>query len=221
MATGQERADLRQALERSARWNMGLAVTFVVLAVAFVVYQYLEFRRLTRPENLVAMAEDQIRDRYPEVRDTVKERLVEAAPEMAERLSRAAVRSIPEARQELVGFLGRQLAVGLDEATAFSAREFEDILRDNRDLVEEAADELKEFPDRAEKFIVNLEKRLERRWEVDVQKEARFVLKAYRGFNAKLERLGEGDRLDAEDLLARRIVRILRAMQQQQQAAAR
>lgn len=217
--TEQDRDRLRHDLERTAWWNMFLAVAFVVLAIAFIIYEYGEFQRLTRPENIVALAEGRIRDRYPEVRAALKERLVKAAPEMADRLSRQAVRSIPEAREELVAFLGRQLAVGLDEATAFSALEFEDILRDNRDLVEAAAEELKQFPDRAETFIVSLEKRLERRWEVDVQKEARFILKAFRGFNAKLERLSAGDRLTAEDLLARRIVRILRALQEEQTAA--
>jgi len=214
--SAQELQELRREVEQNTRWNMSLLLTLVTCLVLVILYEYRQFRQLTQPDTIVAIVEERIKENYPEVRAALKKQVVEAAPVLLEKLSRKAVRSVPELRQDLVAYLGRQLAVGLDEATAFSAVEFRETLRENRDLVEQAAEELKEFPDRAEKFIVGLEKRLEKRWDVDFQKQARFVLRTLHGLNAKLERLSKNERLTPEDLLARRIVRIVRAMQEQE-----
>ncbi len=211
----EDRTQLRQDVDRNVRWNLILLVAVVVLGILLISFEYYQFTRLIQPANIVSMAEAQIEANYPEYRAKLKERLIAAAPELAETISHRAVRSVSDAREELVQYLGRQMAIGLDDATAFSAEEFRAILRENRDLVEQAVEELKLFPEQAERFITDLEGRLEKRWDVDFRKEARFVVRALHGFNAKLDHLSSGRRLTPEDLLLRQIVRIVRAMQKE------
>jgi hypothetical protein len=189
---------------------------FAVLTFSLIGYQYYRFTQVSSPEAIVSLAEEQIKENYQEIRVDLQEQLVSSAPELAETISEKAVKKLPEARKDLMQFLGRQLAVGLDRATAFSADEFREILRENRDLIEKSVTELKEFPDEAKEFVTALEKRLEKRWDVDVQKQARFVLKVLHGVNAKLERLNSNEKLTPEEMIERRIVRIIRAMQEQE-----
>lgn len=212
----QDRAQLQQSIDRNVQTNMILMAVFAVLTFSLIGYQYYRFTQVSSPEAIVSLAEEQIKENYQEIRADLQEQLVSSAPEVAEAISEKAVKKLPEARKDLVRFLGRQLAVGLDRATAFSADEFREILRENRDLIEKAVTELKEFPDEAKEFVTALEKRLEKRWDVDVQKQARFVLKVVRGVNAKLERLNSNEKLTPEEMIERRIVRIIRAMQEQE-----
>jgi hypothetical protein len=212
----QDHTQLQQSVDRNVRTNMILMAVFALLTFSFIGYQYYRFTQVSSPEVIVSVAEEQIKEHYHEIREDLKEQLVSSAPELAETISERAVKELPEARKDLVQFLGRQLAVGLDRATAFSADEFREILRENRDLIEKAVTELKEFPDEAKEFVTAMEKRLEKRWDVDVRKQARFVLKVVRGVNAKLERLNSNENLTPEEMIERRIVRIIRAMQEQE-----
>lgn len=213
MTTEQELVQLRQAVRQNSAWTLGLLIAFIALTAWFLTYQYLNYRRMMQPENLVAMAEKQIEENYPAVREAAKERIIESAPDLAKKLSRKAVASVPEARERLVKFLGRQMAGGLDEATELSAEQFRQLLRENRDLVKEGIEELKKTPARAERFVLNLETRLEKRWDTDIRKDARFLLTTHRALNAKLDRLANAETLAPDELLARRILRIVRAIQ--------
>lgn len=209
--------DLTQ-LENDVEWNTrlttGLVTLFIVVIGVFALLTYRRYVYMTQPEVIVATAEEAITANFPEARAALKKEIIKAAPTIADKLSQVAVANVPEAREQLVVFLDRQLDKGLDKVTEISADRFRKALQDNREMVLKGIEELKEVPEETEQFVIDLEKRLEKSLGADMEKQAYQALSFLRDFNDKLSRLAEGTGLEPEELLEQQIVRLLRTMQQ-------
>lgn len=207
--------------QRPASWirsiaTMVLALVLVGETIGFSLYTYADVEQKLEPKRLVDTAEQTIRRRYPQLRRQLVEEIRDHAPEIAARASKEAVASSPELRQWLERVTARQLEVGLDEATELSADEFRTFLRNNHDEVRRALEQIDAAPEKADKLVLRFEERLDGQFGIDIRKDAKRALELQQRLNTKLERLAGNGPLEPKELLERRIVRILRAMQQEE-----
>ncbi|MEX2175965.1 MAG: hypothetical protein WD872_16505 [Pirellulaceae bacterium] len=199
-----------------------LAVLLTVEIVGLIVYGNYRVQTALAPENLADRAEAAIRENYPEFRKELVTQVREQAPEIAEQVSHELVSSAPAARERLERFTARQLAAGLDTATELSAEQFREILNANHEQLAQAFEQIEAAPEEAREIVLSTEASIEQQLGVDLQKQAKAVVGVHRQLNDKLELLADPNaKLQPRELLERRIVRILRAMQTREPASAR
>jgi hypothetical protein len=206
----------RRAFLDPAMMTALLAVTLIAETIGFSLYTYYDVKQEMSPKQLADTIEETVRRRYPAMREQMVRDLKQNAPRIAEQASNKLVESAPQMRQWLERATARQLEYGLDEGTQLSAEQFRVFLRDNHDQVEQALVQLEQAPDKARKLVQDLESELDKQYGLDVRKDAKQALKLHRALNDKLERLNSDAPLEPKELLERRIVRILRTLQQQQ-----
>jgi hypothetical protein len=206
---------------RASVWNSSLLSAVLALAlvaeiVGLAAYGYYRVQRALDPENLADRAETAIRENYPEVREQLIEQIQSSSPQIAEQVSAELIASTPEARQQLEQFTARQIELGLDRGTELSAEQFRQILDDNRPQIVEAFEKLETAPQEAHALILETEARIEKELGVDLQAQAKNALAVHRQVNDKLERLTDEEAtLDAQEQIERRIVRILKTLQEE------
>lgn len=193
------------------------AILAAVLVAEIVIVSLIAYNRVNAaldPEKLADRAEAAIRENYPQFREELVQQVHEKSPEIAARVSRNIAASAPEARQWLEDFTAQQLKAGLDEAGDLSAEQFRLVLQNNRATVVQAFEKVEAAPDETRRLILELEKDIEKQLGVDIQKQAEGALAVHVRLNDKLARLNDAQAtLEPQELLERRMVRILKTMQ--------
>jgi hypothetical protein len=191
-----------------------LAGVVVAQVVAIASYAYYRVTTAMEPENLADRVEVAIQENYPQMREQMLAQVKQDAPEIAAEVSQELIGAAPAGRKELEELTQRQIALGLDHATEFSAEQFRQVLRDNREEFVQVFEAIEDAPEDVRELVLNTEEDLEESLGVDLQKQARSALQVHRQLNDKLEHLASPDvQLSPRELLERRIVRILRTIQ--------
>jgi hypothetical protein len=207
--------ELERAVKQTTRWTTALTVLFLVLVVGTLTYAGWRAKKLTDPDALAEEAENYIQANYPQWKDEIRKELVAQAPVLAERITHSTVTSAPGVRRQVEQYLDERVAASLARGTALSERQFRDFLRRERPRIQEGLKEARQAPREAEQFTADLEQSVDRQLGGDIREQARRVLESLRQLNDKLAALGAGKGLSEADQLERRIVRILRAYQDQ------
>lgn len=201
----------------SSRLSAILAVVLVLEIITLTVYANYRVQSALDPENLGERVEEAVVENYPELRQELIAQVKADAPQIAEEVSRQMIAQAPQARQELEQLTARQLERGLNEAIDLSAEQFREVLRANREDIVQVFETIEEAPEDAHRLVLDMEADIEQQLQVDLQRQMRQALRAHQQLNDKLERLSSPDvQLDSRELLERRIVRILRTMQEQE-----
>lgn len=205
---------LEQALKYQNIATTVLIILFLLQAVGFLYYTYLEFSKYSDEDYLVKLAEKRIKENYPELRKSLKKIIAKQAPALAEKLSKKFVASMPEARKEIEDLLNRYLDKALEKTTQFSKEKFRQLVRENKDVIRARYKDVKKLPKESTQFVLHLEKSIDKQMGVDIRKEAHEVLVVQIALNNKLERLRQDPvLLDPSEQMERNIVRILRTIQ--------
>lgn len=208
-------AKIPKKIEFQSYLAAGLALLLVLELAGIGWYTYNRVQTLVQPENLGDRVEEAVRENYPEFRSSLVVRVKENAPELAQQVSKEILAAVPDARVDLERFAARQLSVGLDNATELSADRFAKVLEDNRERLVEVFETIDDAPEEAHRLMLETEADIESQLGVDIQRQARIALQRLDQLNAKLDRLADSpDDLSAKEQLERRIVRVLRALQQ-------
>ena len=207
--------ELERAVKQTTRWTTALLVLFVVLVAGTLAYAGWKARRLTDPDALAEEAENYIQANYPQWKDEVRKELVAQAPVLAERITHGTVTSAPRVRRQVEQYLDERVAASLARGTALSERQFREFLRQEKPRIQEGFAEARQAPREAEQVTAELEKSVDRRLGGDIRAQARRVLESLRQLDDKLAALGAAKDLSESERLERRIVRILRAYQDQ------
>jgi hypothetical protein len=207
--------ELERAVKQTTRWTTALLVLFVVLVAGTLAYAGWKARRLTDPDALAEEAENYIQANYPQWKDEVRKELVAQAPVLAERITHGTVTSAPRVRRQVEQYLDSRVAASLARGTALSERQFREFLRQEKPRIQEGFAEARQAPREAEQVTAELEKSVDRRLGGDIRAQARRVLESLRQLDDKLAALGAAKDLSESERLERRIVRILRAYQDQ------
>ncbi len=208
-----------QVLPEKVRTSSYIAATLAVLLTleiaGIAIYGYYRVQQALKPENLADRVEETVRENYPEFRATLVTQAQENAPELAKQVSETVIAAVPDARVDLERMVARQLAIGLDNATELSAEQFRDLLKENRAQFVKVFNAIEDAPEEAHQLVLETEASIEKQLGVDLQRQAKLAVKNLDDLNAKLDRLaGSPDTLSAKEQVERRIVRVLRAMQQ-------
>lgn len=192
-----------------------LAVLLTLEIAAIGIYAYVRISSALKPENLANQIEQSVRENYPEFRQELVSQAHEKAPEIAQRVSKSILAAASDARADLERIAARQLAAGLDTGTELSAEQFRKLLRDNHAQFVKVFESIEDAPEEAHRLVLETEANIEKELSVDLQRQAKLAVSKMSDFNAKLDRLaGPPETLSAKEQLERRIVRVLRAMQQ-------
>lgn len=205
-----------QPVLSSSYVSAGLAVLLTVEILGIGIYAYNRVQTALKPENLADHIEVAIRDNYPEFRKDLVAQVKQEAPAIAKQVSAELIAAAPDARVELEELTERQLELGLETATELSAEQFQTFLQDNRPQIVKVFETIEDAPEDAHQLVLETEKNIEQQLGVDMQRQAKMALRVHRQVNDKLDRISESDEnLKSKELLERRIVRLLRTMQQQ------
>lgn len=192
-----------------------VAANFAVVAV-FVIVAVMGYQWLNDPQAIVDSGEEYIRREYPEMKKNFTNEVKKSAPQIAERVSQRAIAQAPELRREAETFLEHQMQKGIARVTDLSAEQLREFLKNNHDRIEQRLERLQEAPAKVEAFAQELEADLEQQFETDLQQDLDYLLGAHRQLNDRLAKLRDGAGLTPDELLERRIVRLLRTLSQRE-----
>ncbi len=214
-AYNEEHQVLPEKVRTSSYIAAALAIFLTLEIAGIAIYGYYRVQQALKPENLADRVEETVRENYPEFRETLVTQAQEKAPELAKQVSETVIAAVPDARVDLERLVARQLAIGLDNATELSAEQFRDVLKENRAEFVEVFKAIEDAPEEAHQLVLETEANIEKQLGVDLQRQAKLAVRNLNNLNEKLDRLaGTPDSLSAKEQVERRIVRVLRAMQQ-------
>ncbi|RCS40388.1 hypothetical protein DTL42_23690 [Bremerella cremea] len=199
----------------SSQFTAILVGLFLLELVVISSFTYFKVRAELQPTQLVDQAEKALQENYPRIRQRVTEEVKKQAPQIAETISNELIQSTPEARRWLEETTRRQLDYTLDETTQLSTEEFRELLQAHHKEIETLFQEIEAAPNETKEVVLDFESSIDKSWGIDLQNQARNALELHRRLNDKLERLTSDAPLDPKELLERRIVRILRTMEEE------
>jgi hypothetical protein len=220
--TSQEQ--LERLVRWNARWTTVLLLLFVGLLGTTVCVAVLEARRRLDPDRLVDDGESYIKVQYPQWREELRQEIVKAAPLIARRLTKRMEQSLPRSRAKLVAFLDRaSIGADLSRTREVSEYDFREFIRANRADVQGLIAKVARSPGAAPDVAGELEKRLEKQFGERFREQANGALAEFTRLNSKLNQLSQLTDDSDKDLLKveRRIVRTLRALQEQREKSAK
>lgn len=188
---------------------------FAVELVAISTYTYTEVQSRLKPKNLVDEAQKAIVNNYPEIREKLTEEVKAQSPVIAKTLSEKAIATAPEVRQWAENATRRQLNYTLDEATKLSTEEFRDLLQANRERIKKAFVQIEEAPEETKEYALGLESSIDEYLGINLKNQTENALQLQRRLNDKLERLASDAPLEPKELLEKRIVRILKTLEEE------
>lgn len=203
-------------LWKSVIASLVLVLLLIAEIVGITVYTHRAIKQQLEPENLVQIGEETIEKHYPDIRRQLVEEVKRNAPDMAAKASHTFLASSDDVRKDLEQLTERQLDYAFAELTEMSKTKFAEFLEENKQTVKNALKQLDEAPQAANEYLDSLETNIEKRLEIDIQRQAKEVLEVHRRLNDKLDRVTSPKPLTPRELIERRIVRLLKTMEQQQ-----
>jgi hypothetical protein len=211
-----EQGQSSQRLLTASHLSAVLATLLTLEIVGLGIYGYRRVQTALQPENLGDRVEKIIRENYPELRVELVSAVKEQSPQIAAEVSHDLISTAPQGREELERFTARQIELGLDQTTSYSAEQFRKLLDEHHAEVEEMFVKLEKAPQNAEHLVLETEADIEQEFGIDVQRQAKMTLRLHRQLNDKLAHLSADEsQLSAQELLERRIVRILKTLEKQ------
>jgi len=211
--------DLTPQIKRYQTLSMVCAALLALQAIGLLVGAGIALSAVGDPKEMVAAGEQAVADTYPGFKAEVIARVEANSPEFADYLGESAVASIPDLRAWLASLAEQKIDAGTEKAMDLATEKFEAFVLENRPLFQKAFTGLDQAPDEAEELVLSLETKYEETFGADAEAQAEATLEAVKRLNARLEKLSDGGALKPQDLIERRIIRIVRAMAQGQPEA--
>ena len=212
--TDTELRELERSIRTNARVTTGLVVATLAVVIAAGAYGYWKAKRVLRPENVAAEAEQYVQAHYPEWRAELKQEMVQQAPRVAERFSQRTLSSIPDARVRVERRLERWTDRGLEQVQDVSTDQLREFVRRHKADIRAAYAEAKQTPEESRAAVNRLEQQIRKEYEVDTQEQARQALAWVQSFNERLREIAQAsDPATDAERAERRVARLLRAME--------
>ena len=200
---------------RLARGSFLTAIIGVVLCGLMAVYFgyfYKIVGELLDPKYLADAAEDLLVRRLPEERRKLEPKIKESAPEWARSASTSFQQNLPDLRIRAEDLIMKQMDKGFDQIKILTADQFRKFVQQNRPML---ADGFNSFqnPDKAERFLADLQTAVEKNMAADVRDQANEFLHVMIDLNRKLGKLEKGAGLNSEEALLREILMIAKRLE--------
>ena len=202
---------------RTMNWSTNLTLIvglLVILALfAYFGYGYNELNNVTKPENVLAAASGYLDQYSVEARKAAAEEVRKSAPVWAKEASRELVERMPELRERTEATVEEYFDTQLEIGENMTRREFEVILRDNRDDFEEAIDMIVE-QDRADDFVDHILPIIEKNYAGDMKANVSQVLGGLQDMNRRIDKLARGKNLNPIEEQQRQILGLARRLRE-------
>lgn len=214
----QLRRDLEAERRKTARSTTLAAILGVVALIALGIYFAFGYKMIdetTQPRRLVEVASTLVQDNLPAARQSLQEQVAASAPVWAEGLSQQAQAALPSGREQIETYVLDQVETSLTKGTVLTEDRLRTFLRQNSARLERDIQDLSGTPEQAEKALASIQEALERELQADMLTQSRDFHAALSGAVDKLKRYQEGVGLTPDEQDERRILLLLRALQQQ------
>jgi hypothetical protein len=204
---------LRKRTNRGTTLTLLVGVLILAALSFYFYYGYTQIRSVMDADTLVTYAQQMLEDNLPDALRQVESEIKTSAPVWAKTLSQNTVTSIPSARMKLEEYVLEQADTTLKEVNVMSDDHFRKFVRENRAEIEQKFKELGDSPKLAEKSLLDLESRLDREMQKEMQTQAGDFLVSLAMANAQLKKLADGKKLTPVEEHERFVLRAARRLQ--------
>lgn len=204
---------LRKRTDRSTTLTLIVGVLVLAALSYYFYFGYTQIRSVMDADTLVTYAQQMLEENLPDALRQVESEIKTSAPVWAKTLSQNAVASIPSARMKLEEYVLEQADATLKEVNVMSDDHFRKFVRENRAEIEQKFKELGDNPKLAEKSLLDLESRLDREMQKEMQTQAGDFLVSVAMANAQLKKLAAGKNLTPVEEHERFVLMAARRMQ--------
>jgi hypothetical protein len=204
-------------LHRQSRrgvWTTAIvgALLLGLLSVYFA-YGYSEISDLLKPDTLVPYVADALDNQIRSGTAALEAEVNRSAPTWAEQVSEQIVLNLPKLREP-----AEKWALGLTDQfvskhTVMAEGEFRKLIKEHRGTIKDTLDQLAAKQDVSKELLVPLQAAIESELKVEMETQAKDLLEALIEMDAKLQRLQRGASLSREGQAERRILMIVRHLQ--------
>ena len=203
---------------RTMNWSTNLTLIFgllVILALfGYFGYGFNELNSITKPDQILAAASSYLEDYSVEARKAAAEEVRKSAPVWAKEASKELVSRMPKFREKTEATVEEYFDAQLELGENMTRREFEIILRDNRDDFEEAINMIVE-EDRADDFVDQVLPIIERNYAGEMKANVSRVLGGLQDMNRRLDKLARGKNLNPIEEQQRQILGLARRLREE------
>jgi hypothetical protein len=190
---------------------VGLAI--LALLTIYFRYGYTEISSLKDPKFIVSLVGNLIDDQIPQARQTLESQVDANAAVWAQQASDQVVAYIPSVREQLEDLASQQVDKAIDQINFMGEKEFRRVLDENRETVTKALKDLEDDHEISEGVLVLLEEELAKELKMDKDALAGTSLVIAGDLNKSAKRLLEGKNLSEEQEHERRVMMIVRRLQ--------
>lgn len=203
---------------RSTNWSTNLTLIIGLLAIlalcGYFGYGYNELNNITKPDQILAAASGYLDEYSIEARKAAAVEVRKSAPVWAKEASKELVANMPTFREKteesVAEYFDDQLQVGQN----MTRKQFEVILRDNRDDFEEAINMIVE-EGKSDEFVDQVLPIIERNYGRDMKSNVAKVLGGLQDLNRRLDKLARGKNLNPIEQQQRQILGLTRKLRDQ------
>jgi hypothetical protein len=209
---------IRQRKSADGSTTLMTIVGIIVLAViaGFFYYGYREVSIFRDPNKIVNYAEVTLDQNIPVLRDRLITEVNESAPQWAEMLSKEALGYLPTARERLEKYAKEYADEAMKQTHQVTDDQFKKYYREHHAELQKKFEELAKSHDVAENALLDLQADLEKDLQINLQADAKVLLKEITQRNQNFKRLKDGKDLNQEAQLERRAWMLVRALRHEQ-----
>ena len=221
MATNQPVLERTEGVYRELRamrrhFRVGSWITLIVggllllLVMAYFTIGYREISSFRDPDLIVSLVGSMAEQQIPTMRRTAEEQVKNNASQWAEQASQQVLELIPQGREQLEALALQQSDEMIARIDKIGEKYFHEVLDQNRELVQNAIDQLKSDDEISEGAVIAIREALEKQFEIDGDNQAAALVAIASDINKNLDKLAVGENLSREKKAERRVLMLAR-----------
>ncbi|MFO1005869.1 MAG: hypothetical protein U0929_07920 [Planctomycetaceae bacterium] len=212
-ASQQKLNKLQEELNSSNRLTLTIGTLMLLVLAGYFAYGYREIKHLLEPETLVPYGAQILQERLPDARHAIVQQVSTAAPQWAEQVSQRLRDELPHIREKLQDYFLKQSEEMLKQVTTISEEHLRKALQENKDVLDTHIRELAQNEQLSDAAAEALVTALEGELKQDLKEQSETVLQSVQSLDARVQRLAQGQNLDEEEAIERRILMLARRLQ--------
>ncbi len=218
--TDRAEAVYRQLRSMRRRFRLSAWITLIVgglllLLVAFYFsFGYAKISELKDPDLIVSLVGQMADDQIPILRQNIESQVKQNATTWAQQASDQVLDAIPRVREEIEKLALQQSNEVIARINMVGEDKFREILKQNRDAVQNTIDELKRGETAPDDTMLILQHAIEKEMQIDAKNQAEALRVMVTDLNASMEKLQAGENLNREQRAERRALMLARRLQQ-------
>ena len=202
------------SINRGSTQLLIVAFCLFALSIGYFTFGYYQFRDVTKPENVVLIAQGVVDDNIAVLRANLQSEVNKNSDTWAEQLSDAAIKSVPNMRKQLEDFVSLQIDERVKQSIDVTNPEFEKFVSQNNEPLKKAFSDLAGNAEVSDELVEIISNEVDRRLQTSIQSDAENVLNLMVQLKAKIRKLEKGVNLTEEEKLEREILATTRFIQE-------